>query len=192
MLQFLYCEIFGDLACIAFKSQSCIVCFSHAPPSLQQMPGDADDRHVAVVGAHRRQFVCVGRSPSRGVEDLHALGKRQPALVARRMTNSKTMHSLESGGVGRDANRMLQLRDDHIDEYFAIQAAEHGLGRIERCHSRNTCSPARRRRTNCNTHMSRGTYSVRARCHYSYSWNFSLLIADARVSVFTLPIAKSP
>ena len=27
---------------------------------------------------------------------------------------------------------MLQLRDDHIDDYFAVQAAEHGLGRIER------------------------------------------------------------
>ena len=27
---------------------------------------------------------------------------------------------------------MLQLRDNHIDYYLAIQAAEHGLGRAER------------------------------------------------------------
>src|ERR1700722_18518365 len=38
----------------------------------------------------------------------------------------------ESCGVGRDASRVLQLRDNHIDDCLAIQAAEHGLGRIER------------------------------------------------------------
>src|ERR1700722_1318701 len=38
----------------------------------------------------------------------------------------------ESCGVGRDASRVLQLRDNHVDDCLAIQAAEHGLGRIER------------------------------------------------------------
>jgi hypothetical protein len=37
----------------------------------------------------------------------------------------------DSGGVGRYANRVSQLRDNHIDDCLAIQAAEHGLGRIE-------------------------------------------------------------
>src|SRR5580704_14345471 len=95
------------------------------------MPGDAYHRHVAVVGAHRRQLVCVGRSPAGGIENLDALGQRHAAPVTRRITNSKTMHSFRSGGGRRDAQRTLQLLDNYIDQHFAIEAAEHSLGRIE-------------------------------------------------------------
>src|ERR1700735_4297246 len=95
------------------------------------MPRDTYHRHVAVVGAHRRELVRVGRSPASGFENLDAIGQSHAALVTRRITNSKTTHSLGSGGGRRDAQRTLQLLDDHIDQHFAIEAAEHRLGRIE-------------------------------------------------------------
>src|SRR5580698_9902158 len=95
------------------------------------MTGEVYHRHVAVVCAHRRELVRVGRSPASGLENLDALGQRHAALVTRRITNSKMMHSYASGGGRRDAQRTLQLLDNYIDQHFAIEAAEHRLGRIE-------------------------------------------------------------
>src|SRR5271170_5612728 len=95
------------------------------------MPRDTDHRQVAVVGAHRSQLVRVRRSPARVLENLQALGQPHAALVTRSITNSKTWHSFASGGGCRDAQRTLQLLDDHIDQHLAIEAAEHRLGRIE-------------------------------------------------------------